>query len=198
MLLRDRCTLKQSKSGNVSIYFVMVDTIKYLLQQETIMEPTQLIEQHERNGTKAHNGKQVSATSAERVLLLPDAPDTLWQSGKERWQVQGAAMIAAGVLTIRDLPVLEDHCHLYQQRLAWSLAIEDKVSRNGGRMPLNDEQIDKAALNMAKLNKPYNQTCEFLGIGALSRAKRGNAATKNGTAGGVQRRTGGIPTRRRG
>ena len=79
------------------------------------MEPTQLIGQHEQNGTKAYNGKQISATNVERVLSHPDAPDTLWESGKKRSQVQGEAMISAGILTNHDLPILEDHCQPYQQ-----------------------------------------------------------------------------------
>jgi hypothetical protein len=160
------------------------------------MKAVQLTETHEQNGTRAHNGKQISATDDERVETLPDPPDGLWDAGKERWKLQGQAMIDAGVLVTRDLAVLQDHCELYQQKQAWLGPIGKLVKKNGGDMPLGNEDVERAVLHLTKLNNPYNITCELLGIGALARTKRGTEAKKKGTAGGVTKRAKPVPTKR--
>lgn len=55
------------------------------------MEATRLTEQHEQDGTSAHNGKQISATDVERVHELPSAPTSLWPAGKERLAAQSVS-----------------------------------------------------------------------------------------------------------
>jgi len=162
------------------------------------MHPTRLLEDHEQNGTRAHNGKVISAIDAERIHTLPPAPEELWPAGKKRWEVQGAALVKAGVLVDRDLPVLLDHCEIFQQKQAWLASMGDEVAKNGGKMPLGNEQIERCALHLAKLHAPFNATCEFLGIGALQRTKRGNSAKAKGTAGGVVQKAKPVATKRKG
>ena len=159
------------------------------------MKATQLAEQHEQNGTRAHNGKTISAVNSERVTTLPDAPDELWPTGKKRWEVQGAAMIVAGVLVMRDLPVLQDHCELFQQKQAWLSAIGKIVAKNGGDMPLDSDEVARANMQLSKLNGPFNVTCDFLGIGALQRTKRANRAKKDGSGGVPIQASKPIPTK---
>ena len=163
------------------------------------MKAADLLETHERNGSLRKDVYgAASATDSERVTVLPKPPSVLWATGKLRWKEVGGSMVEAGVLTVRDYPALETHCSIYQQMCAWNQALEKLVVANGGSMPLDSDEVDKATDRLQKLNSPYLKTQETLGLGALARASRATTAMRNGGAGAVSAKTGGVPGRKRG